>query len=79
LSGGYKIKGFLDNNKALENIKNSGFKVKPLRAFVSLPKEKLEKVFVIICPEQEEAHQEISRQLIIKIGLKEEQIARKLF
>lgn len=75
---GYYVKGFLDNNKALEGSLVLGLKVSNPAIFSYKSRDELSDVFVIVCSQRTSHFEEISSQLE-EIGLKKEQIARKIF
>jgi len=75
---GYDVKGFLDNNKALEGSILSGLNVFSPSCLSHKPKDELSDIFVIVCQQKQNIFKKISDQLEL-IGLKREQIAHKIF
>ena len=68
------IKGFLDNNRALEGSLFMSLKVSHPSVLSHRSEENLSDIFVIICPRSRNVVDRISNQLE-EVGLKKEQIA----
>lgn len=78
LDNGYSVKGFLDNNKALEKTNILGLNVNTPSTLLSLSEKELSDVFVVVCNQRSKLFEEISGQLR-EIGLRKEQIVHKVF
>lgn len=78
LNNGYSVKGFLDNNKALENANILGLNVSNPSILLSMSEKELSDVFVIVCNQRNNVFVEIHNQLK-EIGLQENQIFHKVF
>lgn len=78
LDNGYSVKGFLDNNQALENTNFSGLNVNNPLVLSSISDKELSNVYVAVCNQRGKIFEQILNQLQ-KVGLKKEQIVHKVF
>jgi glycosyltransferase involved in cell wall biosynthesis len=75
---GYRVKGFLDNNKEWQGGSVLGLKVSSPAILSGKSKEELSNIFVIVCNQERSAFREIVSQLE-RMGLHKGQIAHKIF
>lgn len=78
LDNGYSVKGFLDNNQALENTNFSGLNVNNPLILSSISDKELLNVYVAVCNQRGKIFEQILNQLQ-GAGLKKGQIVHKVF